>query len=498
MDKKQVHRVGKVLLCLLMLIGNSWLQDAFTQDASWTIMVYLDGDNDLEEPTLKIFNEMESVGSTEAVNMVVQFDRVNGYSTSDGDWSDTRRFRVLYDSYPDSITSPVIEVLGELNMGNPQTLTDFITWAATEYPAEHYALIIVDHGMGWMKFDKPDVTNSTTEKGVCLDVTNNDTLSIPEVSSAIRASSIFFDIISYDACLMAMVEVAYQIKDLAGIMIASEDIGYGLDYSAFLNILKNHPEMSATQLAGYIVDTYGDFFGDNITQSATDLSRMKNIITELDSLVQAILNIDNLWDTVAWIREASLRFAGPDNNYYYDLGDFASGIVQTIQNQVVLKAAIDLADTIESVVFYHYVCLGIPDATGLTIYFPPRAQYSSDYEEENAGRDFADSTKWVDFLHAYYSHIDPIGLNPEQSINRINIYPNPASNQVNIDFQNGINEKTRIELMDVSGKIVFAEFLQAGSPVTHTINLSSAEEGIYLIQISNAEYNVSEKIIKVE
>jgi len=92
---------------------------------------------------------------------------------------------------------------------------------------------------------------------------------------------------------------------------------------------------------------------------------------------------------------------------------------------------------------------------------------------------------------------EPVGIEDfTEPIARI--YPNPVGNQVNIDFQSGIYSKTCIELLDISGKAVYVEKLEAGASSTHTINLSAFAEGIYLIKISSAHYCITKKLLKIE
>ena len=72
---------------------------------------------------------MELVGSNPQMNIVVQLDRAQGAFNGDGDWTDTRRYLVTQDNDVNTITSPVVESIGEADMGNPQTLVDFVSWA---------------------------------------------------------------------------------------------------------------------------------------------------------------------------------------------------------------------------------------------------------------------------------------------------------------------------------------------------------------------------------
>ena len=118
----------------------------------WTVIVYSAADDDvLEENMWFDVNEMELVGSNSQMNIVVQMDRYDRGFTGDGDWSDTRRYLIQQDNDLNHIASPVVQSIGEADMGDPQTLEDFVTWAIQNYPAKKYALIMSDHGGGWRR-----------------------------------------------------------------------------------------------------------------------------------------------------------------------------------------------------------------------------------------------------------------------------------------------------------------------------------------------------------
>src|SRR5574341_370422 len=102
----------------------------------WTVILYSAADDEvLEENMWFDINEMELVGSNSQLNIVVQIDRYAGAFTGDGDWTDTRRYLLTQDSNLNSIASPVVESVGEVDTGDPQTLVDFVTWAIQNYPA---------------------------------------------------------------------------------------------------------------------------------------------------------------------------------------------------------------------------------------------------------------------------------------------------------------------------------------------------------------------------
>ena len=176
---------------------------------AWTFMVYLDGDNNLESTGIDDFLEMASIGSNSAINIVVQFDRIDGCDTSYGDWTTTKRFHITSGMTPTADNA--LEDLGELNHGDPQTLIDFIDWAKTNYPAEKYALILWNHGGGWREFKeieeqaKLEGKDRPYYRAVCWDDTDGgDTLYMDEVQGALDVTG-SHHLIGFDACFMGMV-----------------------------------------------------------------------------------------------------------------------------------------------------------------------------------------------------------------------------------------------------------------------------------------------------
>jgi hypothetical protein len=118
--------------------------------ASWTVLAYLAGDNDLEGSLLGDLREMERVGSRPgSVEIVAQVDRSRGQDTSDGNWSGTRRYYVTRSAGQGRIGSKLLADLGETNTGDPRVLKDFLAFGARQYPARATLLILSNHGSGF-------------------------------------------------------------------------------------------------------------------------------------------------------------------------------------------------------------------------------------------------------------------------------------------------------------------------------------------------------------
>ena len=152
---------GLVLSCFLMNVAHA----APAAPARWTIMVYMSGDNNLEDFIVKdIELELGLAGSNADVQIVALADRGPGYDTSRGNWQTTKLYHVTQGIVADPASA--VADWGERNFGDPQTLIDFVTWSKTNYPADRYALYFWGHGWnwhpGWVMEDDTMSTRSTT------------------------------------------------------------------------------------------------------------------------------------------------------------------------------------------------------------------------------------------------------------------------------------------------------------------------------------------------
>jgi len=359
----------------------------------WTFMVYLDADNNLEEAAIEDMNEMEMIGSDSDINIIVQIDRVPEYDSSNGDWSGARRYYIAKDISSYTLNSINVQDLGEVNMGSPNTLQDFIGWGKLNYPAQKYALILWDHGSGIMAGNSPG--------GVCWDDTNgNDYLTLSEIDSVLSNPDYSVNLLGFDACLMGAVEVHYQFKDDVDVIIGSEELepGDGYPYNEILNYLKGNPTATPQQLGQQIVLSYDNSYpwSFDITQAAANAftteftSSLQNFLSDLNTTIDSQkVNIQNA-------REATLEFDEPS---YIDLYDFAEKI-QTFSTGAIDTTAQYLMDNITNIIIEERHSSANPDANGLSIYFPEfYYSYSSNYESN----DFTSDFEWDEFLLRYYT-----------------------------------------------------------------------------------------------
>jgi hypothetical protein len=366
----------------------------------WTVMIYLDADNNLESAGINDINEMEMIGSTADVNIVVQADRIPGYDISNSDWTNTRRYYITQDYDPILINSEFND-LGELNMGNPQTLIDFASWAVTEYPAQKYLLVIWNHGGG---FRSP----TYTAKDIAWDDTNGgDKITMPELEDALSAISVRMgkniDILGMDACLMAMTEVAYQIKDNADILVASEELVpfNGWPYDTALGELVSNPLMSSRQLAVNIVDKYiFSYPSDNVTQSAVDLSYMNTLTGQLSNLAETIkgdsTTPSNKYITAAYNSQYYSQSPYSAEKEFIDLYDFCNKLLIYSNSADTKNIALNIQQILNSAVINsNYNGASVSGSKGLSIYFP---FYTGNISVKYSDTNFAQDTLWDEML----------------------------------------------------------------------------------------------------
>ncbi len=275
-------------------------------EAEWLIMVYMAGDNNLDNATLLDVAEMEKVGSSDRLRIVALLDRA-----ADSEWSTARRFLVqpaadLGGRHSWDPGLPTCQDLGEINMGDPQTLKEFVAWARAAYPARKTMLVLWNHGGGWRaslaraagRAAGPDEAIATPgmdllARGIAWDDSSDeDFLENREVRAALELFP-KLDVLGADACLMAMIEAAYEWRGVATAFVASEDTEPfdGWAYDLFLQPLAAQPDWDGRTLASNIVALCAAYpTNQNLTTlSAVDLGQMPALAQSFDALAGVLM-----------------------------------------------------------------------------------------------------------------------------------------------------------------------------------------------------------------
>lgn len=324
----------------------------------WTIMIYMAGDNgkvfNTSSGPIRLMAEMTSAGYKDLWKM--------GQIGTTDMCAVTCLFDSLQGSYlvevrkGSGMSSSLVQPLGELNMGDPQNLRNFIVRSVTDYPADHYALIFWNHGLGWLDIDIYASVRSTSAgpahqpifrstqrrilggektRPIAFDDSSKDFLDAQDLrwalSGAMDATGRRIDLIGMDACLMAMIEGARELAPFTDFFVASQEVEPmdGWPYAAILKAINGRSLVGPRELAELIVDEYARSYAGKsrsaapVTQSAIATARTGLTEVLAKELVDAFLV-----DPAPLLRNMAQRaidqaLVFQDRNYR-DLGSFAS------------------------------------------------------------------------------------------------------------------------------------------------------------------------------
>ncbi len=375
--------------------------------ASWTVLVYMSADNNLEEFGMDDLIEMMEVGSTDSVNLIVLSDRSADYVVEDvggiDDWTSSKLLRVEKGALTE------LDDLGELDMGDPANLADFIEFALTSYPADRYMIDFWNHGGAWYGFgwDEGD---------------GNDELPLNEIALGLEeglaaAGVDHFDVIGFDACLMATLAVAQTVQPYGHYLVASEELepGHGWNYAAF-QALVDDPTMDGAALGQAIVDAFADQAEaegteNDITLSVVDLTRINTLFPALYDGIQLLLENVAAYspDIVDALRDTPAYGAMIDPRQSYHSVDFWSlhdGIASLVPDFEGPYANLQAA--LEDMVIYNHAGAGMEGSTGLAVYFPRQCKYY-----DNAYDDVAGMSMWRAFIKGFWTDVSEDVTGPQ-------------------------------------------------------------------------------------
>jgi len=341
-------------------VTNSEIRDKYTKllgngDDEVTIMVYMIG-TDLESNygmATKDINEMIYGKTSDNTNLVIQTGGCKNWNNTLFADGQVERWVVNSGEFL-RLKNP-----GKVSMTDPDQLSDFIRYSAENFPANRYILILWDHGGG-------------SESGYGYDENYpNSSLTPADINKALNKANVKFDIVGFDACLMANLETAIAIEPYADYMIASEESepGEGWYYTNFVKMLEDNTSISSLTLGKQIVDDYistsKSSAGDTgITQSMIDLGELvyniKQPISKFSSSALSKLEAEE-YKTLATARSNTKEFSKSSYLDQVDLVDLA--------NKFDLDGSKELVEAVKSAVKYNKT-YAIENAYGISVYFP--------------------------------------------------------------------------------------------------------------------------------
>ena len=217
-------------------------QNEIEEEIKLSLMIYMAADNDLESYALQNLNLMETA-DYEGINVLVLIDRAEGYDETDGNWTDTRLYKVCNDDNESArIVSERLDCpsLGlskysptELDMANPSVLSNFIKFCRKEYPADEYALIIWGHGTGW-RYSPGLNTNESNSRAFAIDDKTDSYMSVHDLGNAVLNQNL--SIIGFDTCFAGVLENVYELKNCSEYTVACAGVtpSIGWNYKELL------------------------------------------------------------------------------------------------------------------------------------------------------------------------------------------------------------------------------------------------------------------------
>jgi hypothetical protein len=277
---------------------------------------------------------------------------------------------------------------GNTNMGDPETLKQFVsTVVSSEYRAEHYCLVLWGHAFG-VGFGRDE----------------EDPLLLHEMREALEQlkmdrSGTPLELLGANACTMSYLEAAFEFKDVASLMVASQiTVPFaGWPYNAILSRVKQ--DTDSTTLAKMIVDAYVTQFddlpgGDRLAMTMLNLAHARTCgehLRTLASTIHAEISRDFDTETMAALRDTFMGAAAGDVRPLIDLttlckilrGDGPDKIAPPIVDAAkALLAALQPPDppfgspnltrepNKDKLVAYHRVHPELIDLKGIGIYAP--------------------------------------------------------------------------------------------------------------------------------
>ncbi|MCY1041175.1 clostripain-related cysteine peptidase [Corallococcus sp. bb12-1] len=385
-----------------------------TTGASWTVLVYMVADNPREARGLDSLRELADVGSGPGLNIVAQVDRAKGYSdvplANLADWTTTKRLLVQPGAFQE------LADLGELDMGDAATLSDFIAWGVRAYPADRYALVMWDPGGAWTAFGVDEEAPGADGGRDALDLTELQA----GLDSGRRESGLEqFALIGFDAGLMATYEVAKLLSPHGEYLLASEEVepGHGWDYGA-LAVLRQDPSSGPVVLGQRLLEGYArralqGQTQDAFTLSLTDLYALADLTRAVGRFAALMAEPNPTVATmIAEARSSALEFGqstDPTQAFHLvDLGSLSARLAEQTPHQSSRDVA--MKEALGKAVVTQTNGARTSASTGLAIYFPPSlALYDAGYDA------LPEMTEWQRFLRRFLTIQEHMGAEEDAS-----------------------------------------------------------------------------------
>ncbi len=390
----QFKRALTLISCLIVF---PILASANQNVKEWTFLVFLNGNNNLDPFGKLNINQMEEVGSTADINLVVQWASLAN--------RETRRLYITKDNDTKNVTSPVLERPASVDMGDWHSVVDFGRWGAEHFPAKHYFLTIWDHGSGWhFKTASADmhINDISWDDNTGNSITTEQLGSLMSEVNQVLGQKL--DVYASDACLMAMPEVANEMSAFVDVFAGSEETepGAGWPYQTFLGRWAAIPFSSPSHVATILTEEYvksytGGVNGrQDVTFSAFNLNQMEQFNQAVSDFGKGLmgLNADDR-KKVLQVSKNTERFTYGD---YADLTDFMNELERAKLSAAPKEASSNLSRVMQDFVITHKASPNFSKTGGVSIWLPTSKYQYDTYASRYKGLQVHQNTGWGDVI----------------------------------------------------------------------------------------------------
>ena len=368
-------------------------------------MFYLNGDNDLTHEVLYTLDMLETVGSSDDINILALVDgRSGSYHGYGQNWEGAKFLYVTHDPVIGEINSHVLDDLGEQNLGNPDTLEAFVT-RSLEYVAERYIFCTFAHGRGIIDTKILSMPGPHKSLTISVDETDNSQLTLQEFSRALKNAldGRKFDSMVLFTCLSNMVEIGYGLRDITKYIIGSEDEIRivnnppgtfqirGIKFEEPLKAMRSNPKLSILDFGKITIDTFIDQYEHDIQVNGSngqpyyrrypagmaliDCGAFDKLVAGLDRLAKYVIgrihrgrNTQELLNEIQSTLSKTQRYSSFLNLEYYDLQDFLKRLAAKTQDNHLKLLCNKLSDYTRTKVVIYERHTADCASNGLSIY----------------------------------------------------------------------------------------------------------------------------------
>ena len=413
--KKKKHRLRKLIVWTVIIVvalavlgaifsgneifsgGNeSLMGELHKTNETWSIYWYLCGSDLESEGGFASGDLAELCAVTLPDNVQVVIETGGSYEWEDPRVNPDKQCRFLYSGNQ----LELLEQKPAANMSSQNTLAEFLRFCRKNYPADHEAVILWDHGGG-------------SVGGVISDERyDTDCISLPDLRRAFETAykpsekNPPLDIIGFDACLMATIETANACKDIARYLVASEELepGCGWNYTGLFQALAEEPRLNGARFGKAICDSYAagcnmSMAAGDITLSCVDLTRMGPLLAAwhnvgVEALAAACAD-PNFLSAYARSADTAEKYGPNERDYGFtgmiDLGDMMRGSADSLP-----ETASAIQSALDGCVVYKINGPYRMQNTGLSFYYP------LDMDEDSLGKYIqASASQAHDYLYEF-------------------------------------------------------------------------------------------------